>query len=410
MAGALVVLVAAAGPVACGRPVGKRIERRSSTRAAFEVIDSHVHITPTRTALSLALGVFARVGVTRFVVKSAGSVGSARYAATAAMQEEVGDRMRAFANLDWRGIDDPEFAERQVGLLERMKRDGIVGIKIFKSLGLGVRTADGALLEVDDPRLDPIFDACGRLGLIVAWHVADPVAFFLPPTPDNERYDELRIAAEWSFHGGDYPSHDDLIAARDRVLERHPRTTFLLIHLANYPENLDYVDRLLDTHPNVYVDTSARVPEFGRHPADAVRAFFLEHQDRILFGSDLIVEGDGAMQLGSAWPDPNTVPGIDDAVEFYARHWRYFETNERQIDHPTPIQGRWKVDAVGLPDDVLRKLYAGNADRLIFRDHPLPTGATPAGAIGDPGTFADAEASPGAVDAAADRPEECAGR
>jgi predicted TIM-barrel fold metal-dependent hydrolase len=375
----LAVLTLLAGLEACGRSTEQRVERSPVTHSEFAVIDSHVHITPTRKGLDVALEVFERAGIGRFVVKSAGPVGSPRYAATLELQRLVGDRMRAFANLDWRGIDHPDFAEQQVGLLERMKQDGMVGIKIFKSLGLSVRTADGVLLKVDDPRLDPIFEACGRLGLIVAWHVADPVAFFQPPTPDNERHDELSIAAEWSFYGGDYPSHDELLAARDRVLERHPGTTFLLIHMANYPENLEYVDRLLDTHPNIYVDTSARVPEIGRHPAERVRAFFLEHQDRVLFGSDLVVEGNGAMQLGSVWPDPDSLPGIDDAVEFYARHWRYFETNDRQIDHPTPIQGRWKVDAIGLPPEVLRKLYAGNAERLIFGGHPEPDAADPPG-------------------------------
>ncbi|MDI7269529.1 MAG: amidohydrolase family protein, partial [Myxococcota bacterium] len=239
----------------------------------------------------------------------------------------------------------------------------VVGIKIFKNLGLTLRTADGKLLRPDDPRLVPIFDACGSLGLILAWHVADPVAFFEPVTPANERYAELSLAPDWSFHGADYPSHDELLAARDRVLDRHPGTTFLLIHLANHPEKIDYVDRLLDSHPNVHVDVSARLPEIGRHPAERVRAFFVKHQDRILFGTDFIVERGGAMQLGSGSLEP---PTVDDAVVFYERHWRFFETADRQIDHPTPIQGDWKIDAIDLPETVLRKLYVLNAERLLF--------------------------------------------
>ncbi|MBN1774298.1 MAG: amidohydrolase family protein [Deltaproteobacteria bacterium] len=365
---ALLALVAVVGCRGAERSAPEPAPAASSFRP---VLDSHVHITPSMVGLATALQVFERSGVDRFVVKSAGAVGSPRYRATLALQRVLGDRMRAFAVLDWDGIEDPAFGRKQLPNLERMRRDGIVGIKIFKNLGLGLRTADGKLVPPDDPRLDELFAACGRLGLIVAWHVADPVAFFEAPTPDNERWDELQLAPGWSFHGGDFPSHDELIAARDRVLERHPGTTFLLIHLANYPEKLDYVDRLLDTHPNVYVDTSARVPEIGRHPADQVRAFFVKHQDRILFGSDFIVEGDGSMQLGSAWHVPDVLPGLDDAVEFYARHWRFFETTERQIDHPTPIQGRWKVDAIGLPPEVLRKFYVVNAERLLFRE-PLP--------------------------------------
>ncbi len=327
------------------------------------VIDSHVHIYPTMTGLATALEIFKRAGVGRFVVKSAGEVGSARYQATLAMEKIMDGRMRSFANIDWDGIDKPDFGLSVVPALEQMKRDGIVGIKIFKNLGLNVRLSDGTLVKIDDPRLDAMFEACGRLGLIVAWHVADPVAFFQPVTPENERYEELTIAQGWSFYGKDYPSHADLMDAQRRVILKHPGTTFLLIHMGNNAENLDYVDKLLDEAPNVYTDVSARVPEFGRHPADRVRAFFIKHQDRILFGSDLVIGGDGSMQLGSV---SATEPDLNDAVVFFERHWRYFETADRQIDHPTPIQGRWKVDAIDLPDDVLKKFYVTNAEKLMF--------------------------------------------
>ena len=239
---------------------------------------------------------------------------------------------------------------------------GASGVKIFKALGLGVRLKDGSLLKVDDKRLEPIWRTAGKVGAIIAWHVADPVAFFDPITPENERYDELSMAPDWSFHGKDYPSHEDLLAARDRVMKAHPKTIFLGIHLANHPEDIDYVDRLLDACPNLYVDVSARVPEIGRHPPEKVRALFTKHQDRILFGTDIIVSP-GALQLGSVSKDP---PTPDDAVAYYEAHYRFFESSERQIPHPTPIQGRWKVDAVGLPEAILQKFYFDNADKLIF--------------------------------------------
>ncbi len=334
------------------------------------VIDSHAHVYPNMVALARALAIFDRAGIGRFVVKGAGAVGTAKYQASLAMQKVLGDRMRIFANLDWEGVDAPDWEDHQVAALEQMKKDGVVGIKIFKNLGLGARTHDERLLKVDDPRLAPIFDTCGRLGLIVAWHVADPVAFFKPPTPDNERYDELKVAKSWSFYGKDYPSFQELMDAMVRVIERHPRTTFLLIHMGCNAEDLDFVDRLLTTHPNVYTDTSARVPEIGRHDAEKVRALFIKHQDRILFGSDFISDGDGSLQLGSVWHVPGAEPTLDDAQEFFARHWRFFETSDRQIDHPTPIQGRWKVDAIGLPPEVLRKFYVTNAEKLLFGPRP----------------------------------------
>lgn len=204
----------------------------------------------------------------------------------------------------------------------------------------------------------------------MAWHVADPVAFFNPPTPDNERYDELKVVKRWRFYGQDFPSFQELMDAMVRVIARHPKTTFLLIHMGCNAEDLDFVDRLLTNHANVYTDTAARVPEIGRHDPERVHALFIKHQDRILFGSDFISDGDGAMQLGSVWHVHGAEPGLDDAQEFYARHWRFFETNDRQIDHPTPIQGRWKVDAIGLPPEVLRKFYVTNAEKLLFGPRP----------------------------------------
>jgi predicted TIM-barrel fold metal-dependent hydrolase len=342
------------------------------------IVDSHVHIVPTQAGVSRALQVFEDAGIGQFAVKSAGFVGSPKYQATLALSEALRGRMRAFSNIDWRDVNEKDFAKRQVALLEQAKRDGMVGIKIFKALGLAVRDEKGKLIPIDSPRVAPIFEACGKLGLIVAWHVADPVAFFEPVTPDNERYDELKLAPDWSFHGADYPSHAELIAAQDRVIRRHPKTVFLLIHFGNLPEDIDYVDRLLEENPNVYTDTSARVPEFGRHPAAKVRALFIKHQDRILFGSDFISGPTGAMQLGSV---SEREPDVTDARVFFERHWRYFETNAAQIDHPTPSQGNWKVDGIGLPKEVLRKLYVTNAQRLIFSGKfPEPYQPQPASA------------------------------
>jgi len=337
------------------------------------VIDSHVHIDPSITGLATALAVFDRAGIGRFAVKSGGPVGSVRYRLSLQMQRIMGDRMRTFINFPWRRLHQPGFIDEQVKLLAQAKADGVVGVKIFKALGLNLRDPQGKLVPPDAPILAPLFEACGRLGLILAWHVADPVAFFEPVTSANERYAELSIAESWSFYGKDYPSHDELIAARDRVIKRHPKTTFLLIHMANYPEDLSYVDKLLDEHSNVYVDTAARLPEFGRHPAKEVRAFFIKHQDRILFGSDFIASMRGGMQLGSVSEEK---PEIPDGVRFYERHWRYFETEGAAIEHPTPIQGDWKVNPIKLPKEVLEKLYIKNAERLIFSQRAEPS-ATP---------------------------------
>ncbi len=326
------------------------------------IIDSHVHITPTRASVERALAIFDKNGITRFCTKSAGFAGSRRFFATVQLKKQLKDRFAFFANLDWQDFDSPNWGAREAARLEKAVQLGARGIKIFKNLGLSLRTNDGKLVKVDDPRLDPVMKKAAQLGAIVAIHTSDPKAFFKPPGPKNERYLELLFAPSWSFYGGDFPSRDELLAARDRLIARHPKTLFLGIHLANNPEDLDYVDRLLEKYPNLYVDTAARLGEIGRHQKESVRSFFIKHQDRILFGTDIIV-GPSGLQLGSLsiWPDDDS-----DADTFYQAHREFFETGHKHIDHPTPIQGNWKIDGIDLPQDVLEKIYIKNAEKLIW--------------------------------------------
>jgi len=333
----------------------------------IEIIDAHVHIVPNMVALAQALDVFEKSGISRFVAFSGGEWGSIRFASTVGMARVLGDRFRFLCNIDWEGFDEPGWMERTLQGLEHARASGAVGVKVFKALGLKVRDRNGELVPVDDARLDPLFDKAGKLGLTFAIHVADPVAFFQPVTPQNERYDELTLATGWSFHGEDYPTHAELMRQQEARVSRHPNTTFMLVHMGNNGEDLDYVDRLLTKYSNVHVNISARVPEFGRKPAGMVRAFFVKHQDRIQFGSDFVSSSYG-MQLGSV---SKKEPDINDAVEFFGRHWRYFETSNRQIDHPTPIQGNWKVDAIDLPETVLKKLYHDNAWNMWFARFPI---------------------------------------
>jgi hypothetical protein len=355
---------AAASRGATRSPVSAKQKNEPSRKRANRgpIIDSHTLIAPVDESIDLALAVFKRVGITKFCNKNGGYFGSTRFELTLRIKHRLKERFEFFANLSWNDVDASDWGEIEAERLEHEVGLGAKGVKIFKSLGLGVRDAKGKLLHVDDPRLIPIFERAARLNAIVAMHTGDPKAFFEPVTKENERYDELSIAPDWSFYGQDFPKREQLLEERDRVIARHPRTTFLLIHLANNPEDLDYVAALLGKYPNVYVDTSARLPEIGRHPVDKVREFFIEFQDRILFGTDFAVSPYG-IQLGSVSLSP---PTFDDAVAFYKAHFRFFETDLKRINHPTPIQGRWKINAIHLPAPVLRKLYYENANKLIF--------------------------------------------
>lgn len=270
------------------------------------------------------------------------------------------ERFLVFANVDWQGggsgdnwetwdCHRPGFARRTAQRLAEAKRRGVVGLKVFKRLGLYYRNPDGSLVAIDDPRWDPIWAACGELGLPVIIHTADPVAFFEPIDERNERWEELHRHPDWSFHGTDptgrpWPTHDELLAARNRIIERHPGTTFIGAHIANHPENLAKVGGWLDRYPNLVVEISSRIAELGRQPRTA-REFLLRYQDRVLFGTD------GPRPPGRLSP-----------------HWRFFETRDEYFpyaENPFPPQGLWRIDGVGLPDTVLRKIYAENAARVI---------------------------------------------
>jgi predicted TIM-barrel fold metal-dependent hydrolase len=325
------------------------------------VIDSHTLIAPLDETIDTALKLFKRVGVVKFCNKNGGYLGSRAFAATLHIKHRLKDQFAFFVNVSWNRVEEPGWGEFEADRLEKEVEFGAKGIKFFKAMGLGARDADGKLIHIDDPRFDPIMDRAAKLNAVVAIHVGDPKAFFEPPTPDNERYDELKLAPDWSFYGQDYPPLMELWKETGRLVSRHPQTTFLFIHLG-MAEDLDYMEKFLDAHPNAYVDTSARVPEIGRHPVDQVRRFFLKFQDRILFGTDLALSPDH-WQLGSVSETP---VGFEDAVKFYQAHFRFFETDLKNIDHPTPIQGRWKVNAIHLPGDVLHKFYYANAEKLIF--------------------------------------------
>ena len=324
----------------------------------IQAIDAHVHVHPDEATRLLDIMEANHLsGVVNLGILEV--LGIPFHEGMRAFRKALGERIAYFPTPDFTDTS-PGFGERMAEDLERKVEAGTCGLKIFKELGLRHKDADGNLIAVDDPRLDPLWAKAGELGVPVLIHTADPLAFFQPLDENNERWEELQQHPDWHFGKPEFPDHDTLLAQRNRVLERHPETIFIGAHLGEYPENLAYVDACLDRYPNFYVDTCARIGEIGRHPAEEVHAFFLKHQDRILFGTDLVL---GWEEFGEeAEEEQEEDPQLRD---FYEAHWRFFETDERQIDHPFPIQGRWKVDAIDLPDKVLEKLYVLNAQRLI---------------------------------------------
>ncbi len=336
--------------------------QRHKRPARVPVTDFHMHLSAEST--KTAVYILKRAGVDT-IVNLRGSPYGRRLGAALAQARtlhKAGIEALVFAGIPWRYRHEADFGELAADDLRRSVAAGARGLKVSKVFGLVARDSTGTLIPVDTPRLNALWDVAAELNIPVAIHTGDPLAFFSPPTKDNERYEELKAHPGWSFYGKDFPSLEELLAARDRLVAAHPRTIFVAVHVGGFPERLDSVAHSMAKLPNLWIDIAARLPALGRHPPEQVRRFFERFSDRILFGTDLQI-GTRHIILGSGGDDDS--PSKNNAVAYYESHWKYLETNALQMTHLTPIQGKWKIDAIGLPQAVLNKLYRENAHRLL---------------------------------------------
>jgi predicted TIM-barrel fold metal-dependent hydrolase len=325
-----------------------------------DIIDVHVHLSPN--AVPRLLGLMRRYGMSRIVNLSGGNPLAGLDDQLAAAARAPG-KIVVFTTLAYEQARFPDYGQRMAELVRIAHARGARGLKVAKVLGLALTDANGRRIPVDDPALDPVFDAAGELGMPVAIHSGDPEAFWLPVDANNPRKDELEAHPGWALYGRDVPSFSGLLRELEARIARHPQTTFISVHFGNDAEHPEDVARLLRKYPNLFIDTAARIPELGRHSAAAMRAFFIEFQDRILYGSDLGVGPEPTpLFLGSQGQTPPTPAEVE---RFFGASRRYFETGDRQFDHPTPIQGNWKIDGIALPPTVLAKVYHHNAARLL---------------------------------------------
>jgi predicted TIM-barrel fold metal-dependent hydrolase len=319
-------------------------------RARFPAIDAHNHLTdpevdPEELDLERVLRELDSVNVTT-AVNLSGGWGDELKRNVERFDLAYPGRFVTFCNVDFGGIGEPGWPARATAQLEADVRAGARGLKVFKELGLRYRDPSGRLVMPDDARLSDLWDAAGAAGVPVTIHSADPTAFFRPLDRFNERIEQLHAYPEWHFYGPEFPSFEEVIESLYRLVERHPRTSFITAHVGCYAENLGFVAQMMDHYPNLYTDISARLPELGRVPYSA-RKWFIDHADRILFGTDFLL--------------PN--------VAMYQIYFRFLETADEyfayEVDSPAPTEGRWNIYGLYLPDEVLRKVYRDNAARLL---------------------------------------------
>ena len=213
-------------------------------RARFPVVDFHTHVSRRRASKPPVppadlLKTMDAVNL-HTMVNLTGGFGEDLSATIAAFDRAFPRRFLSMTEPTWGRAAEPGYARWQADEIANAKAAGAVGVKVLKTLGLYLRDGGptGTLVTVDDPRFDPMWEACGRLGMPVAIHVGDPEAFFLPIDRFNERFEELNAHPDWSFHGKDFPSFKEILEARDRVFARHPKTTFVGLHVGHWAENL----------------------------------------------------------------------------------------------------------------------------------------------------------------------------
>jgi predicted TIM-barrel fold metal-dependent hydrolase len=314
-------------------------------RARYPVIDIHGH--PPALLSDEAIN---RVGAAmdslnlQVMVNANGSSGERLLSQIAAVKaSRYRDRFVMFTTLDLREVG-PGSGAKIAAQLEADIQAGAVGVgEIGKGFGLRARKTDGTRLHLDDAELDPVWEAAARLKIPVFIHVGDPAEFFEPIDYQNERWLELSLYPDRRYQDRSrYPAFEELMAERERLFARHPRTTWVLAHLGWHANDLARLGRMLDSFPNLYSEVGAVLYDLGRQPRTA-RAFLVKYQDRILFGKD-------AFQ-----PDE------------YPYYWRVFETEDEYFDYYRDYHAFWKMYGLGLPDTVLKKVYYQNALKIIPR-------------------------------------------
>ena len=257
------------------------------------------------------------------------------------IEENAPGRFGLFVNVDFESIDEVDYAKTQADVIRDAVKKGAIGLKIYKSLGLRYKDKNGKRIAVNDPRLDPIWAVCGELNIPVLIHSADPFQFWLPKDIYNERWLELKEKPNRYYAESDFiPPFEELLAEQHDIFRKHPNTIFINAHMGWMANDLERMGKHLDEFPNVMTEFGAVIAEFGRQPKTA-RKFFIDYQDRILFGKDLYKK------------------------EEYYTYFRVLESDDEYFDYFRKRHAFWKMYGLGLPDSVLRKIYYENALKLF---------------------------------------------
>jgi uncharacterized protein len=322
-------------------PSTLKVDEHHITKAKFPFIDIHNHQFGMATQdLSGLTREMDKLNMTVMINLSGRGSGNGEIAgALSNVKKNYPKRFVVFTNIDFSGVGETGWTERSVKRLEDDVKLGAMGLKIYKSLGMDVRDNRGKRVSVDDPRLDPIWAKCGELGIPVLIHSADPKPFWDPYDNKNERWLEVKLNPG-RRHDKDPVKWETIIEEQHRMFGKHPKTKFINAHLGWYGNDLKTLGALMDQYPNMYTEIGAVIAELGRQPK-AAKAFLTKYQNRVLFGKD-------------SW-----VPSE------YETYFRVLESDDEYFSYHKRYHAFWRMYGIGLPDEVLKKIYYKNALTLL---------------------------------------------
>ncbi len=307
-------------------------------KAKYPVIDVHSHLyTKTPEEVASWVRMMDEAGVETTVILSGATGAQFDRLADLFLKAHPG-RFQLYCGLDTTKFDAPDYSQRAVAELVRCYRKGARGVGELSDKGSGYthgpQLPRDKRLHPDDPRLDAFWKKCAELKIPVNIHMADHPSAWRPADNHQERPPSYQ---RYNQFGKDVPSYEEILAIRDRLIDRQPHTIFIACHFGNQGNDLATLSRVLDKFPNLYVDMSARNYEIGREPRTAAK-FLTRYQDRVMFGTDLT-------------PNKN----------MYMSWWRLLETEDEYMPGPS----WWRLYGLDLPAPVLEKLYRGNAMKIM---------------------------------------------
>lgn len=319
-----------------------RIPETRIDKARFPVIDAHSHdYAESDEQIRTWVAAMDACGISKTNLMHCSWIGRP-FEEVVARYAPYGDRFAFWCCFDYTGFGEPDWAARAVQRLEACRSMGAVGVGEMVDKGLGdtyARPVSGEGIHLDDPRLRPLLERCGELGMPVSIHIAEPIWMYEPLDPLN---DGLMNGANWAVDTSaeGCRGYEELMATFERAVAAYPSTTFIACHYLNMNQDLERLSRLLDRYPNLYVDLAGRMGEATVTPR-ATRRFLVRYADRVLYGTD---------------------NGM--SPEMYRMTFRLLESDDEHIYNPD-YGYHWAYSALDLPDDVLRKIYHDNAARLL---------------------------------------------